>query len=144
MNPQAIINLANLKNNLKFLKSLLNPNSSIMPVVKANAYGHGYIEVIKTLKEENIKCVCVATLDEVEEVYKLKLDLDILHLGKLDVKRIDLYKKKNIIATINSLDDFDSIKTISMLRDSKNSLPKRIVNSLEKPNKNQRCPSKTN
>ena len=73
--PKAIIKLDNLKNNIKYLKSISN-ESTLMPVVKANAYGHGVIEISKELYNSGIKCVCVATIVEA-------------------INQINLYAKKN-------------------------------------------------
>ena len=46
--PKAIIHLENLKYNYHLLKDQLN-DVPIMAVVKANAYGHGVIEISRTL-----------------------------------------------------------------------------------------------
>ena len=105
--PTAIINLNSLRQNIKYIKSILNKKTDIMPVVKANAYGHGLFQVAKILKSEGIKYVSVATIDEVEEVLKLNLGFTILHLGKCSKKHTDLYSNKNVIGTINTINDVD-------------------------------------
>ncbi|RLG13036.1 alanine racemase [Candidatus Pacearchaeota archaeon] len=48
------INLYNLKKNLQALKKFLSSDIKILPVIKNDAYGHGLIEVAKTLSEENV------------------------------------------------------------------------------------------
>ena len=47
----AEIDLDAVKNNIKEIRRITNPNSQIMAVVKANAYGHGAIEVSKVVLE---------------------------------------------------------------------------------------------
>ncbi len=59
----AYINLKNLKHNLKAIKSLLK-KSHLLSVVKANAYGHGIVEISKVLQEEGVNWFGVATLSE--------------------------------------------------------------------------------
>lgn len=59
--PVATINLAALKHNLSRVK-LLAPNSRIMSVIKANAYGHGAIEVAHALTDSD--AFAVARLSE--------------------------------------------------------------------------------
>ena len=59
--PVAHIDLISLKHNLSRVKQLA-PNSRIMSVVKANAYGHGMVEVAKTLSASD--AFCVARLSE--------------------------------------------------------------------------------
>lgn len=50
--PVARINLAALKHNLARIKQLA-PNSQIISVIKANAYGHGYLEVAQALTDSD-------------------------------------------------------------------------------------------
>ena len=59
--PVATINLAALKHNLSRIKQLA-PDSKIMSVIKANAYGHGVIEVAQALSE--VDAFAVARLTE--------------------------------------------------------------------------------
>jgi alanine racemase len=56
----AEINLSSLKHNLGLAKSVIT-SGSLMPVIKANGYGHGLLEVAKSLGSET---VCVALIDE--------------------------------------------------------------------------------
>ena len=51
-----------LKQNLEIIKQKA-PNSKIIAVVKANAYGHGVVFVASTL-EQNVDCFGVARLEE--------------------------------------------------------------------------------
>ncbi|NOQ93296.1 MAG: alanine racemase [Methylophaga sp.] len=59
--PVATINLAALKHNLSRVKQLA-PNSRVMSVIKANAYGHGAIEVASALADSD--AFAVARLSE--------------------------------------------------------------------------------
>lgn len=57
----AVINLAALRHNLRRVREIA-PNSRIMSVVKANAYGHGITAVARALSETD--AFAVASLDE--------------------------------------------------------------------------------
>ena len=59
---KAIIDINAIKNNVKFLKN--KAGTDIMPVLKADAYGHGLIEMAKILRKIGIKYIGVATLGE--------------------------------------------------------------------------------
>lgn len=59
--PIAHIDLISLKHNLSRVRQLA-PNSRVMSVVKANAYGHGMVAVAQAL--ENSDAFCVARLSE--------------------------------------------------------------------------------
>jgi alanine racemase len=58
----AIIDVNAIKNNIKFLKK--KTKTDLMPVLKADAYGHGMIEMAKILRKLGIKYIGVATLGE--------------------------------------------------------------------------------
>ncbi|HEC68370.1 MAG TPA: alanine racemase, partial [Candidatus Desulfofervidus auxilii] len=45
------INLKAIGNNLKEIKKIIGKNVKTMPVVKANAYGHGLVPVARKLEE---------------------------------------------------------------------------------------------
>ena len=109
LSPIATINLANYRSNIKYIKSLLGP-SQITPVIKANAYGHGYSKIAQILSEEAIDTVCVATYNEILEILNENLNLNILHLGKMSIS--DDVLNDNVIFSINTLDDIENINSI--------------------------------
>ena len=55
------LDLSCLKNNIDILKNI---NNNIIAVVKANAYGHGIIEIASYLNKIDITFFAVASLDE--------------------------------------------------------------------------------
>lgn len=59
----AIINLKNIVHNLNIIKKSAG-RSEVLCVVKANAYGHGIVEVSKKLEESGIKWFGVAISEE--------------------------------------------------------------------------------
>ncbi|WP_168169655.1 alanine racemase [Candidatus Izimaplasma bacterium ZiA1] len=76
----AEINLNNIESNYNYVKSLLK-NKSIMPVVKANAYGHGVIEVVRKLVSLDVNYFCVSLLEEALEIKEVFPDVNILVMG---------------------------------------------------------------
>ena len=106
--PTAIINLKNLRNNIKYIKSICG-SSLLYPVVKANAYGHGINRISKFLNAESIEGVCVATINEIIDIIKLDLDMNIFHLGKVILNEDRLFDDR-IIFTINSMDDIPYVE----------------------------------
>ena len=107
MESIALVKLENLKHNLEYL----NKKSSkvdIMPVIKANAYGHGSLQIAKYLSNLNQYIFCVATESEIIELAETNLENDahILHLGKVS-EEFKTFHYKNIIYTINDIDDVD-------------------------------------
>ena len=58
----ATIDINAVKSNIDFLKK--KTGTDLMPVLKADAYGHGIIEMAKILRQLHIKYIGVATLGE--------------------------------------------------------------------------------
>lgn len=57
------IDLNRLKENLENIKSNTG-NTKIMPILKANAYGHGLVNIAKYLEKLNVDYLGVAVLEE--------------------------------------------------------------------------------
>ena len=76
----AEINLDNLINNIKEIKNKSN-HSEIIGVVKANAYGHGSVEVSKTLLNFNVNKLAVANIVEAIELRENNITAPIMLLG---------------------------------------------------------------
>ena len=79
LNSELCINLNRLDYNLKSLKELA-PNNEIIFMVKANAYGHGLLEIVEYAHtDHNISHFGVADIAEAIEIRKklphLKIDL---------------------------------------------------------------------
>ena len=79
------INRKNLYHNVRALQRLLPSECQLMPVVKANAYGHGAVLVAKELSGYGIKLFCVATVTEGVELRKNGIEGEILEIGRAHV-----------------------------------------------------------
>ena len=77
---EAIINKKNLVYNMNYITKHVGSDVSIMPVVKANAYGHGVVEICNTLSKCNVQGFCVALLSEAIHMRNNKINDTILHL----------------------------------------------------------------
>ena len=63
-----IVNISNLKHNLKSIKNKLKPNVKVCAMVKANAYGHGLKDVCIALKHADF--FGVASCFEAKQIRK--------------------------------------------------------------------------
>ena len=72
------INWDNLRYNYRLLKSEVG-DYEIIPVVKANAYGHGTREATLVLKEEGARLFVISTIDDFQRVKDVR-DVDFLML----------------------------------------------------------------
>lgn len=94
------VNLQALVHNVRELKRILPQRTQVMAVVKANAYGHGAIQVARTLSREGIRSFAVATLSEGIELRKHRIRGDILILGYTPPENIHLIQKYRLTQTI--------------------------------------------
>ena len=112
-NPIAEINLSNLFQNCKYIKSIIG-DSKLFPVIKADAYGHGAKNIAQFLNnKEIIDGFCVATEFEADELLECQILKPIFILGKINFTKSRLLSKKNIISTIHSLDDLYEVKKLN-------------------------------
>jgi len=96
----ASINLSAIKKNYLYAKSLA-PNSKAIAIVKADAYGHGAIEVAKELNEV-ADAYGVACIEEAIELINSGIDkAPILLLeGVFEKSELVLVKKHSLIVTV--------------------------------------------
>ncbi len=69
-----IINLNNIKNNLNIIKKF--SKTTICPVIKANAYGLGDVQIAKFLKKNKCKNFWVANISEALKISKKISDIN--------------------------------------------------------------------
>ena len=74
----AEINLSNLIHNLSQVRSCLAPGCRILAVVKANAYGHGIVEISRELEHAGVNMLGVAHVEEGICLRKSGINIDIL------------------------------------------------------------------
>ena len=79
----ATIDLTALRRNLSRLQTRLHPTCGVMAVVKANAYGHGAVEISRALMELGISNLAVASVQEGVALRHAGITADILVLADL-------------------------------------------------------------
>lgn len=77
----ADIDLDALINNISEIRRHVGEHTKIMGIVKADGYGHGYLEVAKTLIANGADALGVAFMDEAIQIRKCGIDTPILILG---------------------------------------------------------------
>jgi len=80
----AEINLDNIAHNIHEIRRITNKNAEIMGVVKADGYGHGVMEVAKTLLNNGVSRLAVSMLDEAIQLRRNGINAPILILGYTD------------------------------------------------------------
>ena len=85
MNAQSLswveVDAAALEQNVAAIRSNLAPGCEMAPVVKANAYGHGYLQIARLLDGKQFRYIGVHNLEEALILREGRISNDILILG---------------------------------------------------------------
>lgn len=99
---QARIDLDAIRKNIAKLRQHLHTNVDIIAVVKANAYGHGDVEVSKAALQAGATTLAVATPEEALHIREAIQDVPILILGAVPVGFVPYAAKYHITLTVFS------------------------------------------
>jgi alanine racemase len=100
----AEVNLDNIAHNVKEIRRITDKKTEIMGVVKADAYGHGVMEVAKTLIENGVTRLAVSMLDEAIQLRQNGIDVPILILSYTDPRRAEEIILHDVTQTVFSHD----------------------------------------
>ena len=107
----AEIHLTNIIRNYISVSKLVHPRI-VIPVVKANAYGHGAKEVTTHLIKYGVDHFAVSLLEEAIELRELNESIDILVMGPTNA--VDYYNASihNITVTVSNMDQIRSLSAL--------------------------------
>ncbi|MGG4038638.1 alanine racemase [Heyndrickxia ginsengihumi] len=94
------IQLDAISENLSNLRNRLPEHVEIIAVVKANAYGHGDVQIAKTALESGATMLAVAFLDEALALRKKGIEAPILVLGTSRPEDAAIAAKHHILLTV--------------------------------------------
>lgn len=107
------VDLDKLIDNIRTIKRNISLNSSIIAVVKANAYGFGIKKIVDTLILEGIDYFAVATLQEALEIRKYHSDIKIMILGYTDRSLFKKAIENRVELSIYTKDDVLNLEKIA-------------------------------
>ena len=96
------ISIDSLLKNLKIYLNNIQESTSIMAVVKADAYGHGAVEISKALQKKGINNFAVSNVMEAVELRQSGVKGQILVLGYTPIENLELIYKYDITQAILS------------------------------------------
>lgn len=97
------VNLDNIAYNVRKLKDIVGKDVAMAAVLKANAYGHGAVDIAPTIMGNGADMLAVATLSEALELRKHYKDYDIFIMGYTPDEYMEYVVKNNITQTIFSM-----------------------------------------
>lgn len=113
----AEVDLKALEHNYIQVKRLAGKDVQMMVVVKANAYGHGTVEISKVLEGVGVNYLGVATTDEAVRLRDHGIKTPILVLGSVLPEEVRIAKDRDITLTLCSHDILKEIKALAKTED---------------------------
>lgn len=108
----AEVRLDHLAHNIRRIRKRVGRDIRIMAVVKANAYGHGSVEVAKVLLEQGADRLAVALVDEGVELRRAGIEAPVLVLGMFGREEADVivrYGLTPMVCTTEGLRDLQRV-----------------------------------
>jgi len=102
------VDLKILSDNFKEIKAHIG-RTKVMPVLKANAYGHGLVRVAQLYEELKADYLGVAVVEEGILLREMGIKIPILVLGGVWGNQIPLFLKHNLSITASSIDKLKQI-----------------------------------
>jgi alanine racemase len=109
------VDLARLRENYRVIARHVAP-SRVMPVLKANAYGHGLVAVGKMLEREKPFAVAVAYLEEAVRLRQAGVRTPVLVLGGLVGAQIPRFLEQDVTLTASSVDKLLAIEACAVAK----------------------------
>jgi alanine racemase len=125
------VDLARLRQNYRTIARHVAP-AQVMPVLKANAYGHGLVAVARMLEEERPFAVAVAYLEEAVRLREAGVRLPVLVLGGIVGAQIPRFLEQDVTLTASSVDKLLAIEACAVARRVKARVHLKIDTGMER------------
>tara|TARA_B100001063_G_scaffold75725_1_gene69984 strand:- start:199 stop:1380 length:1182 start_codon:yes stop_codon:yes gene_type:complete len=110
----AEINLDNLAHNIREVRRVVNKNSKVTAVIKADGYGHGAVVIGQILLKNGADRFAVATLSEAIQLRTAFADTEIMVLGYTPNEFASDIIKNNIIQTIYTIEQAQEYSKVAI------------------------------
>ncbi|MBU0462334.1 MAG: alanine racemase [Proteobacteria bacterium] len=107
---RACIDLDAIQKNIQNLKQITDKKSKFMAVVKADAYGHGAVQVAKTAVEAGADWLGLARLNKVVEIRQAAIKVPILVFGYIHPSQAAMINDLDLAVTVY---DFEMARALS-------------------------------
>lgn len=108
------INLDAIAHNTKQIRKIVNDKTDIMVIIKADAYGHGAVEVAKVALYNGASALGVAISDEGIQIRNNNINVPVLILGYTPEAKIDEVIKYNLIQTVFTYEMAEAISKVAI------------------------------
>ena len=126
-----VVDLNAIAENFKKIKEHVAP-SKIMPILKANAYGHGLVHIARFMQELKADYIGVAVLEEGILLRESGITIPILVLGGLLGNQIPNFIKYDLTMTASSIEKLNQIDEIAAQMKSRAKVHLKIDTGMER------------
>jgi len=112
----AEVDLAAIAHNVREVKRWLGPDIHLLPIVKANAYGHGAVEVARTVLKAGADALGVARVEEGVQLRMARVHAPILIMGHTPIWEAEEVVAHALTPTVNSLELAQELSRIAERR----------------------------
>ncbi len=106
------VNLNRLAANFANIRQFVGP-AKVMPVLKANAYGHGLVEIARFMQELNADYLGVAVLEEGVYLREQGVTIPILVMGAIWANQIHLFIEHDLTITASSIEKLEQVNEVA-------------------------------
>ena len=107
------INLDAVKHNIDIIRGMLEPETKIIAVVKANAYGHGLVEVARAAWAGGAEVLAVRDVEEAVSLRIAKIKAPILVLGYVQQSDYNRIIENNLQVTLFNKEDIHELAKVA-------------------------------
>ena len=107
------VNTKKLYRNIQQIRGSIGKNTGIMAVVKADAYGHGIVDIAKACVNSGVECLCVANVEEGALLRRRHIYSPILILGLSNKREMHVAVKKGLKITVSTPGEIKAVNDIA-------------------------------
>lgn len=107
------VDLGRIAYNMKQIREMAGPEVAVMPVIKANGYGHGAAAIAPTLIDEGAAYLAVATLTEALDLKDTNPSWPVFIMGHTPDRLLHHVVEKDITQTIFSLEQAELLNELA-------------------------------
>jgi len=109
---QVYVDLDRISENLHRIQDFVG-TAEVMPIIKANAYGHGLIDVARHLLKHGTACLGVAFLEEALLLRESEITIPILVLGGVLGDQVPTFIQNDLTLTASSVEKLEQIDQVA-------------------------------
>lgn len=109
----AEIDLDALRHNLEEIRKQIKSSTRILAVIKADAYGHGAVGIVKELALCGVEDFAVASINEAVQLRQAGINANLLILGYTPDENLDLVVETGVQQTVFSLGQAQLLQAIA-------------------------------